>query len=106
MKKILTIIFLTSILVGCGFKKDIVKPEQPVAVKTEYVLRIPPAELMTIPPQVEKLDADNMRQSDVARWLISNEERTRSLENAIKGIASFFKVEQQKLLDAEKTKTK
>lgn len=73
------------------------KPEVIYITKIEYVLRIPPKELLTIPEQVKPINIDTARQSDVARWILANEERSLSLEKMIQEIGKFFKVEQEKL---------
>lgn len=95
MKKLILILALA--LVGCA--SDPPKPEQIIVKQTEYVMRIPPKELMTLPPAVEKIDIDAAKQSDIARWLIANEGRTTKLEELLKQIATFFTIEQAKLKD-------
>jgi hypothetical protein len=95
MKVLVVVIAL--LLSACAHKQEPVKPEQVIAKQVEYVVRIPPNELLALPPAVKNLDVDNAKQSDIARWILLNEERTRALENMILGIATFFKLEQQKL---------
>lgn len=103
MKYIL--IFVASIfLVACGHNP--IKPETRVAKEIEYVIRIPPKELLTIPPAVADIDVDNIKQGDVAKWILANEERTRALENIIKEIGLFFKVEDEKLQKQAEEKNK
>ena len=84
-------------LVGCAHDVDLVKPEKVVASRVEYIIRIPPAESLSLPKAVAKIDVDNAMQSDIAIWLTANEERTKSLEDKLISISSFFKVEQDKL---------
>ena len=83
-------------LVGCASDKNIVRPEPVVVKKIEYIVKIPPAELMVQPAKVQKIDVDAAKQSDVARWLLANEERMRALENQLREIAIFFSAEQTK----------
>jgi len=67
----------------------------------KYVVKIPPAELLTPPPPVTPINPDTAKQSDVARWIIDNEVRTQQLEQLLIGIAQFFKNEQEKSLSVE-----
>jgi hypothetical protein len=104
MKRILTIIALAVLIPACSWNNpDIVKPEQQVAESVKYVVKIPPKELMTLPEVQKKLDVDTAKQSDIARWIISTEIRTKALENQIIGIASFFNDEQSKLDEQAKS---
>jgi len=96
MKKI-TAFFFALMMIGCAHKTEIVKPEITNVKQVEYVIRIPPKEVLEIPPQVANIDVDKAKQGDIARWLLVNEERMRLLENKLIEIASFFKVEQDKL---------
>lgn len=102
MKYIL--IFVAILLTGCGHNP--IKPETRVAKEIEYVIRIPPKELLTIPPAVADIDVDNIKQGDVAKWILANEERVRALENIIKEIGLFFKVEDEKLQKQAEEKNK
>jgi hypothetical protein len=98
MYKILLLSLL--ILGGCAHTTpDFVKPEIVVAKRVQYVLRIPPAELMTLPTVQEKIDVDTAKQSDIALWIVANEDRVRLIENQLIGIAQFFTVEDAKLKD-------
>jgi hypothetical protein len=97
-----TILLSVLLLSGCSWfsnNPDVVKPEQVVAAHVEYVLRVPPKELMTLPPAVAPLDIDNVKQSDIARWIIAGEDRMRTIENQLIGIATFFTTEEAKLKD-------
>lgn len=87
-------------LYGCAHDEPFVKPEKPekiIVKEIEYIVKIPPKELMTIPQQVEKIDVDNAKQSDIAKWIIAGEERTRKLEEMIRQLALFFRLEQLKM---------
>lgn len=98
MIKILLLSLL--LLTGCAHNPpELVKPEIVVAKRVEYVLRIPPAELMTLPPEQLKIDVDTAKQSDIALWIIANEDRVKMIENQLIGVAQFFVVEEAKLKD-------
>jgi uncharacterized protein YjaG (DUF416 family) len=88
---------LPLVLVGCGHTVDLVKPEVVIAKRVEYVIRIPPAESLSLPPAAPKIDVDTALQSDVATWLVSSEERTKALEDKLISISTFFKTEQEAL---------
>lgn len=102
MKKSLLIgMVLPLFVTGCATFGDGLPGYQPETVKqVEYIVKIPPKELMTLPPQVEPIDIDTAQQSDVAAWIIRNEQRMKMLEDMLRGLAQFFKLEQIKL-DAE-----
>jgi hypothetical protein len=95
--RLLLPIILAGLLSACGHTRDVVKPETVMVKQIEYVIKIPPKELLEIPTPVKDIDVDTAKQSDVARWLLANEERMKQLENMIIGIAKFFKTEQDKL---------
>jgi hypothetical protein len=100
MKNILITLALCISLSACIPAR--VKPvplEKQVVTQTEYVIKIPPAALMTLPTPVASINVDSAKQSDVAAWLLLKEQYTRSIENQLKDIASFF-VTQQSTLDA------
>lgn len=101
-QKIASIIILAA-LSGCATVDNTPKAETRILERLEYVVKIPPAELMEIPPQVPNIDVDTATQADIARWIIANEERIRVLENIIKDIATFLRNEKSKL-DAEAQK--
>jgi hypothetical protein len=95
--RLLLPIILAGLLSACGHTRDVVKPETVMVKQIEYVVKIPPKELLEIPAPVKDIDVDTAKQSDVARWLLANEERMKQLETMIIGIAKFFKTEQDKL---------
>jgi len=75
------------------------KPEARIIPKMEYVIKIPPAQLMQLPLKPTKIDVDksDLKQSDIATFIVGSEEYTTQLENKLIGIAKFFADEQQKL---------
>lgn len=78
-----------ALLTGCAT----VKPEPVIVTQKEYVVRIPPKDLIELPPPVPKMDLND--QGDVSKWIVLEMERMTQLENQIKGIASFLIEEQQ-----------
>jgi len=108
MKKILLILSSCMLFTGCATFGDGSRGCAPSTAKqVEYIIKIPPKELMTLPPAVEPVDARTAKQSDIAQWIIRNEERSKTLEDIIRQLAQFFRIEQLKLDDAaaEKNKT-
>lgn len=101
--KTITATALFALLVGCGHTP--IQPEQKVVTKTEYVVKVPPAEMLTIPAQVENVNVDDpyLKQGEVSKWLKNNEARTNKLENMLIEIGKFFKDEQAKLDEKAKT---
>jgi len=100
MKKYITLLSSVAIisLSGCTWNNpDIVKPEPQIVRQVEYVIRIPPAQLLTLPLNAAKIDIDKAKQSDAAKMLIASEERMKQLENQIIGIGEFFTSESEKL---------
>jgi hypothetical protein len=59
MRFIITLLLALSVT-SCAFL-DRVKPEPPIVTKQEYIVKIPPAELLKIPPKVADLDVDNAK---------------------------------------------
>ena len=97
MKRVAALIFVL-MLSGCYTMPHVPEPVEPkTVVKMEYVLRIPPKDLLAIPAEVPDLDVDTAKQSDVAKWISANEARTNRLEEMIRGIAKFLRGEQDKL---------
>ena len=84
------IILSALILAGCGATLPQQKPEPVVANHVEYLVKVPPAELLKLPDPVSKIDVDTAKQSDVARWLVDSEGRTKRLEDQLVGIGAFF----------------
>lgn len=104
MKKLILLIALT--LTACATTQQPGQEPvvQPTVTVTKYVIKVPPAQLMTIPPQVPPVsNIDTANQGDVAKWLTENETRTTTLENMIKSIGVFFGTEQAKLDEQAKT---
>ncbi len=102
--KRLTVILLPLILAACASTKELPKPEVRVAERVEYVVRIPPAELMQLPSPPPNIDVETATQATVANWLILNEEYINSLRNRIIEIAKFLKQQQDELNEEAKNK--
>jgi hypothetical protein len=93
MTRALYALMLLSLCSGCASIPN-VQPEQQVITRTEYLIKIPPAELLTLPPPVVDINVDQAEQSDVANWILQKEAYTRELEDKLTGIAAFFKTQQ------------
>jgi hypothetical protein len=91
MKNLLVTLILVSLTACKTFEPA--TPEQASIVRTEYIVKIPPKELLTPPPPVPNINPDTATQADVAQWLIKKDERTKKLEDMLSGIAEFFNVE-------------
>ena len=91
-------LILVLLLTGCK-TIDVVPPEDLALKETVYVVRVPPAELTTLPAKPKHIDPDTASQVEVSEWLIAREQYTLRLENMIKQIADFLTKEQQKLDD-------
>lgn len=85
-------------LSACGHTP--VKPEPPVVKEIRYIVKLPPAESLQLPPKVVDIDVDTASQAEASDWVINKEAYTRQLENKIISIGKFFKDEQDKA-DAE-----
>lgn len=101
MKKYLIALMMALMLSACATWK----PEGTTVVQQQYIIRIPPAETMQLPPAVKNIDPDSIDQGEVARWLAAKEEYTSALEGKLREIAKFF-VNEQKKLDDEAKKAK
>ena len=78
------------LLSGC-FTLPQKEPE--TVVKVEYITKLPPKELLALPPknaQPPVNDKGEMMQSDIAVWVLEQEKRMRQLENMIIGIGKFY----------------
>lgn len=102
--KRLALILAPLLLAACASTHELPKPEVLVAERIEYVVRIPPAELMNVPPPPANIDVETATQATVANWLILNEEYINSLRNRIIEIAKFLKQQQDELNDEAKNK--
>jgi ABC-type hemin transport system substrate-binding protein len=102
MNKLILIVALLT-LGGCASLPKKVPLEKTIVTQTEFVIKIPPAALMTLPPAVPNINVDSAKQSDVAAWLLQKEQYTRTLENQIKDIATFFLGQQDQLNQAAKS---
>ena len=95
MKFIFSII--AAVLIGGCASASHIAVEPKTVIKTEYIVRIPPAELLTPPVKVANIDIDTAQQSDVARWLNAQQDRMDSFESKLRGVAIFLRNEQEKL---------
>lgn len=101
MKK-LTLLMAVIMLSGCVFTKEVIKREEvetKILPRLEYVIKIPPADIVVIPPQVANINVDKAKQSDVAKWIAANEERANKLEATIISIMRYLRDEQTTLDD-------
>lgn len=97
--KILFAAFITTILLaGCSTTKIPRETTDPIiASRVEYIVKIPPEELVKLPANVEPINVDTATQATVAQWIINSEDRTKELENIIIGIMKFLHDEQEAL---------
>lgn len=97
MNKLIAIIAMTVFVAGCDINP--VKPESRAYKQVEYVVRVPPKEMITLPKAPAPIDVEKADQADVADWLLQKEKYTRSLENIIQSVAEFLVDEQKKAND-------
>lgn len=91
------IILVATSLAGCfGTTPTLPKVEEKIVTKVEYVVKIPPKELMTLPAKPASIDTSTATQRDVAAWIISNEEYINTLVNQFIGVSKFLVDEQSK----------
>lgn len=95
MRAVLVLVCILS-LAGCKTIEEI-PPEHRTIREVQYVVRIPPKELLAMPEKPQNIDVDTASQLEVSEWLIRKEEYTLALENIIQRIAEFLTKEQQKL---------
>ena len=85
------------IIIGCicvfmtGCATNMTKCDPVVTVDYKYVTKMPPAELLTLPDKVAKLDTETATQADVAKFIVELDKRQRLLETKIIGIVEFLK---------------
>ena len=96
-KKITAILAFILILSGCTTIPDQIPEELRTIQQTGYVARIPPKELLTLPPRPTAIDTDTADQATVALWIVQREKYILELERLLIGIADFFVDEQNKL---------
>lgn len=91
------IILVATSLAGCfGTTPTLPKVEEKIVTKVEYVVKIPPKELMTLPAKPAHIDTSKATQRDVAAWIIANEEYINTLINKLIGVSQFLVDEQLK----------
>ena len=95
-------LLIVLLLSGCSWDSVFTKPETRTVKQIEYVIKVPPAESLTLPNAVKDIDVDAAKESDIARWLIEKEKYKLALEKKLISIAAFFKTEQEKLNDKAK----
>lgn len=97
IKRTIIILLGSVALFGCASKQQLPRVETKIVKQVQYVVRIPPKELTTMPPKPENIDIDSATQRDVAEWSIRNEEYINALVNGYILIAKFLSNEQIKL---------
>lgn len=97
MKRISLIIGILAVLSGCATNPERPTVELKYAERLEYVIRIPPEELLILPVQPPAINLEQATQSTIAKWLLDNENYMKQLRNQVVGIAKFLKNEQDKL---------
>ena len=101
--KTLLAISLSLFLVACGSNPTLPPVEQKIVERVEYLVKVPPKELMELPAAPAPIDSEKATQSIVAQWLLDNEDYINKLRNQVKAIARFLKDEQDKAdVDAKK----
>lgn len=100
MNKIILISALALTLIGCKSVPDQIPEEKRTILQKEYIVRIPPAELTTLPPRPADIDVEKADQADAAVWTTQREKYIMELERLLIGIGNFF-VEEQKKLDEQ-----
>jgi hypothetical protein len=81
--KLISILFATIFLSGCW------STSPKIIVEKEYIVRIAPQNLKTLPEYPAKLDT-NANQIDLANWILLSEERQWQLENMISELIKFY----------------
>lgn len=104
MKKLILTIFALAALTGCATNPELPQAEIRISERVEYLVRIPPEELLTLPAEPAPINVDTATQADVARWLLKNEEYVRELKRRLIEIAKFLKREQETANEEAKKK--
>lgn len=94
MKNLLIILAFSMLLAGCKTIGDTIPEEHRTVKEVEYLVRIPPKELLTLPEPVADIDVDTASQAEVAKWIINKEEYTLGVENLLRQVAEFLSKEQ------------
>jgi hypothetical protein len=85
------------LLAGCSTLPKTVPPSTKVVTKTVYVIKLPPKQLLALPPAVPNINTTTATQATVANWLLQKEQYTLDLKNKLIGISTFFYGQQKKL---------
>ena len=81
--RLLLAVVLCAVLSACA--------STPKTIETvRYINRVPPAELLMLPPRVEPIDLKKATQADIAEWLLRYHERTGKLEAQLQAILEFY----------------
>lgn len=90
-----SILIVSLLLSGCfATTKDLPAVEPITIEKYVYLVKVPPAEVMSLPVPVKEFDVDSATQADVAEWVIRNEKYSNELRQKLIEIANFFKHEE------------
>lgn len=87
-----SLLIVSLLLSGCFAT---LPPKEPIVLeKFVYIVRVPPAETMSLPEPIAEFDVDAATQADVAEWIVKSEKYTIELRNKLIEIANFFKHEE------------
>lgn len=96
MKTILLAVCVAA-LSACTTVPDRPVPEQKFAERIEYVVRIPPENLLVLPKPPAPIDLKTATEATVAKWILDNEDYLNKLRSQIVGIGKFLKDTQVEL---------
>ena len=102
MKLVPLSIITVVVLSGCAGFNTLPEVETKYIDRVEYVVRIPPKELTTLPPLPQNINVDSASQADVAQWVLNNEDYILQLRNQLVGIGKFLDNAQVELDDKAK----
>jgi hypothetical protein len=87
-----SLLIVSLLLSGCFAT---LPPKEPIVLeKFVYIVRVPPAETMSLPAPIAEIDIDSSTQADVAEWIVRSEKYTIELRTKLIEIANFFKHEE------------
>lgn len=87
------------LMVGCSTVQKLPEVEIKVVEKIEYIVKVPPEELMTLPEMPASINVDEATQATVAQWIINSEQYSLTLREKLILIGKFLRGEQIKLDD-------